>query len=94
MLLRYNGTDLRRRDDLKLVAPGDSAPARVPVRIWRLVQEEGASVVRTLDLTVRPGPLGVTLANEPAPVAGSSEGYRTDEEAAVRARLQELGYID
>ena len=26
--------------------------------------------------------------------SGEVYGYRTDEEAAVRARLQELGYID
>jgi tetratricopeptide (TPR) repeat protein len=69
VLLRYNGTDLRRPDDLALVASGDNPKARVPVRVWRLDREGATPVARTLELTVRPGPLGVTLAKEPAPVA-------------------------
>jgi hypothetical protein len=69
VLLRYNGTDLRRRDDLAPVAPGDDPQARVPVRIWRLDREASVPAARIVDLTLRPGPLGITVASEPAPEA-------------------------
>ncbi len=69
VLLRYGATDLQRREDLALLPPGDNPKARISVRIWRLDQESNPPVARTHDLTVRPGPLGVNLAKDTAPVA-------------------------
>jgi len=69
VLLRYGNTELRSRDDLRIQLPGDDRKARVPVTVWRLERKDGQLVANPMELTVGPGPLGVTLASEPAPVA-------------------------
>jgi hypothetical protein len=83
VLLRYQGTDLRRLDDLKPVPASDNPQMRIPVRIWRLDRAEGGAGARTLELTVRPGPLGIALAKEPAPVA-LDRRRRTEAELSPR----------
>jgi tetratricopeptide (TPR) repeat protein len=57
VLLSYNGVKLNALADLKLVAEGQQIPAQA----WRDGQ--------VLDLTLKPGKLGVAIANDPAPTA-------------------------
>jgi tetratricopeptide (TPR) repeat protein len=83
ILLRYGDAELRGKDDLAPRPPGDDPQARVPVRVWRLDQEGSVPAARTLDLTVRPGPLGITVANEPAPQA-LERRHRIEAESARR----------
>jgi Flp pilus assembly protein TadD len=83
VLLRYHGTDLHRPDDLKTLPPGDDPKTRVVLKVWRLEQEGDELNARTLDLTVRPGPLGVILAREAAPVA-LAERRRLEVQTAQR----------
>jgi tetratricopeptide (TPR) repeat protein len=60
VLLRYGNTELKRPADLALLPPSDR-DQRVAVRVWR----DG----KTFERQVRPGPLGVVVADEPAPRA-------------------------
>ena len=60
VLLRYAGTRLGTRDEL-LTALLQPTGGDRPLTVWR----EG----RTLEITVPPGPLGVAVDNQPAPVA-------------------------
>jgi tetratricopeptide (TPR) repeat protein len=68
VLLKYADTELKAPADLK-AAIAAALKAEVPVQVWR----EGATFSRR----VRPGPLGVVLANDPAPKA-LAERYRLD----------------
>jgi tetratricopeptide (TPR) repeat protein len=69
VLLRYNGTTLASRTDLKTLPESDDAAKRVPVTVWR----EG----KTLDKELRPGKLGAVLASAPAPQALAAK-YEAD----------------
>jgi CHAT domain-containing protein len=57
VLLEYNGTPLKTRADLKVVA-ADGGPKKVPVKLWR------AGETRAVEVAA--GPLGVRLDNRPA----------------------------
>src|SRR5262249_10843039 len=57
VLLDYNGTPLKGRDDLRPVA-ADGGPKNVPLRLWRAGEE------RTVEVAA--GPLGVGLDPRPA----------------------------
>jgi CHAT domain-containing protein/Flp pilus assembly protein TadD len=57
VLLEYNGTTLKTRDDLKVVAAG-GGPNKVPLKLWR------AGEVRPIEVAA--GPLGVGLDTRPA----------------------------
>ncbi|MGH7171331.1 MAG: CHAT domain-containing protein, partial [Gemmataceae bacterium] len=61
VLLRYNGCDLAGPADLKTLPPSKEANKPVTVTVWR----DG----KTFERQVRPGRLGVVVANEPAPKA-------------------------
>jgi tetratricopeptide (TPR) repeat protein len=61
VLLRYNDIVLQKLDDLKMEPPSPNAKARITVAVWRAGE--------TLTVEVLPGPLGVSLAKEPAPEA-------------------------
>jgi CHAT domain-containing protein len=61
VLLRYGDTDLNKPADLKPQPEAKDPDKRVPVVVWR----EGT----TGKLQVRPGKLGVGIAQEPAPKA-------------------------
>ncbi len=61
VLLRYSGTDLAGSADLKTLPESGDAAKRVAVTVWR----EG----KTFEKQLRPGKLGMVLANEPAPQA-------------------------
>jgi tetratricopeptide (TPR) repeat protein len=76
VLLKYADTDLKAPTDLKAAIAAAAASAEVPVQVWR----EGTPFSRR----VRPGPLGVVLANEPAPKA-LAERYRLDRVLASRS---------
>src|SRR5262249_46729346 len=67
VLLRYNGVQLRRFEDLQVVAQGKDL---VPVQIWREGQRQ--------DRSVATGPLGIALAKEPA-----AQAIRRQREAEV-----------
>jgi tetratricopeptide (TPR) repeat protein len=69
VLLRYNGTFLASRADLKGVPESNDPATRVPVTVWR-----GG---KTTELEMRPGRLGVVVANEPAPQALAAK-YEAD----------------
>ncbi len=58
VLLAYNGSPLKKKEDLKVVAEGDKP---IPVDLWR----DG----RTSRRDLAPGPLGVVLDPRPAPEA-------------------------
>jgi tetratricopeptide (TPR) repeat protein len=70
VMLRYNRVALTARDDLKILPESDDTTKRVAVTVWR----DG----KTLDKELRPGKLGVVLANDPAPqaLAAKYEGDR------------------
>jgi CHAT domain-containing protein len=57
VLLEYNGTPLKARDDLKLIA-AEGGPKRVPLKLWR------AGETRSIEAAA--GPLGVQLDTRPA----------------------------
>jgi tetratricopeptide (TPR) repeat protein len=61
VLLRYDQTLLTRRDDLKPRPAGNDPEATLPVEVWRNGQ--------TLTRQLRPGKLGVVVAEAPAPEA-------------------------
>jgi tetratricopeptide (TPR) repeat protein len=61
VLLRYNDNDLLRPADLKPLPESPEIEKRVAVTIWRDGQ--------TSERQIRPGKLGVVLADEPAPQA-------------------------
>lgn len=69
VLLRYNGSTLSARNDLKALAESEVAPRCVPVTFWR----EG----KEFDRQLRPGKLGVVFADEPAPQALTAK-YEVD----------------
>jgi hypothetical protein len=69
VLLRYNGAALAARVDLTTLPEADEPVRQVSVSVWR----EG----RTLERQLRPGKLGVVLANDPAPQALTSK-YEAD----------------
>jgi len=73
VLLAYNGTALKTKDDLKVVADGQKP---IGVEVWR----DGLSSRRDL----APGKLGVVLDLRPAPIAIAEE--RKLQEALVAAR--------
>jgi tetratricopeptide (TPR) repeat protein len=61
VLLRYQETSLKTSADLRPSAPDADAKLRIPVEVWRAGE--------TLTVEMLPGPLGVSLAKEPAPEA-------------------------
>ncbi len=63
VLLRYSDTDLAAPKDLKPQPESNDSDKRLPVIVWR----EGQKLPRPV--LVRPGKLGVVLAQEPAPQA-------------------------
>jgi hypothetical protein len=69
VLLRYNGTTLASRTDLKALPESDDVAKRVAITVWR--------AGKTLDKELRPGKLGVALANDPAPQALAAK-YEAD----------------
>jgi CHAT domain-containing protein len=69
VLLKYGDVELKTPADLKAAMASVAGKADIAVQLWR----EGA----TKEQRVRPGPLGVVLANEPAPKA-LAERYRLD----------------
>jgi tetratricopeptide (TPR) repeat protein len=75
VLLRYNGADLVARTDLKTLPESDDADRRVPVTVWR----DG----KTIEKELRPGKLGVVLADDPAPKA-LAELRKLDQRLASR----------
>jgi tetratricopeptide (TPR) repeat protein len=77
VLLRYGGTDLAGPADLKTRPVAKDAEARVAVTLWR----DG----RRLQRQIRPGPLGVVLADRPAPQA-LAEQRRLDRRLVAAAR--------
>ncbi len=78
VLLQYAGAKLAALDDLqKQVQAGDPKAKSVAVAVWR----EGT----TLDLTLKPGPLGVGLNNQPAAAALLARARATPCSAAPEA---------
>jgi hypothetical protein len=77
VLLRYGGTDLKGPGDLKVLPASDAPAQRVAVTVWR----QG----KTFERQVRPGQLGVVLADRPAPQA-LAEQRRLDKRVASAAR--------
>jgi CHAT domain-containing protein len=73
VLLRYHETDLAGPADLKPLPPSEDVAQRIGVTVWR----DG----KTLQRQVRPGPLGVVLAQAPAPKA-LTEQRRLDRQLA------------
>jgi CHAT domain-containing protein len=63
VLLRYQDTALKTLADLstQIQAPPPDTKTRFPVQVWRAAE--------TLTVEVLPGPLGVSVAREPAPEA-------------------------
>jgi tetratricopeptide (TPR) repeat protein len=82
VLLMYAGVELKTPEDLK-TAVAAGATADITVQVWR----EG----KTLERRVRPGPLGVVLAREPAPRA-LAERYRLDR--VLRGRRGDDGWSE
>jgi CHAT domain-containing protein len=76
VLLRYGNTDLNKPGDFKPLPESSDADERVSVIVWR----DG----RTSKRQVRPGKLGVGIANEPAPQA-LAEQRRIDHWLASRS---------
>jgi tetratricopeptide (TPR) repeat protein len=58
VLLRYQDTPLKTAADLRPQAPSADAKTRIPVEVWRAGE--------ALRVEVLPGPLGVSVAKEPA----------------------------
>ena len=77
VLLTYDGTELRQRQDLKPRPEGTDADARVKVILWR-----GGKALRG---RLRPGKLGVVLADDPAPIA-LAESRRRDRHLLAASR--------
>jgi tetratricopeptide (TPR) repeat protein len=75
VLLRYNGADLSVRADLKPLPESDDADKRVAATAWR----DG----KTFECRLRPGKLGVVLADDPAPKA-LADLRRLDRRLATR----------
>jgi hypothetical protein len=75
--LRYGEVDLAGPADLKPLPPAKDPEARVAVTVWR----DG----RTLQRQVRPGPLGVVLAEVPAPQALAAQ-RKLDQRLMAAAR--------
>jgi CHAT domain-containing protein/tetratricopeptide (TPR) repeat protein len=69
VLLKYGEVELKTSADLKAAIAAVDGKADIAVQLWR----EGA----TKEQLVRPGPLGVIVASEPAPKA-LAERYRLD----------------
>src|SRR5262249_21981719 len=65
VLLRYDQTRLTQRADLTTLPESNDANAKVEVEVWR--EEQGKE--KTFTKQVRPGKLGVLVADEPAPQA-------------------------
>jgi tetratricopeptide (TPR) repeat protein len=76
VLLQYGGKDVQRPDDLKTLLQAAEATRPVPVMLWR----NGDQLRRE----VRPGKLGVVLADKPAPEA-LAELRRLDRRLASRS---------
>jgi tetratricopeptide (TPR) repeat protein len=79
VLLAYNGTALRRREDLKVV-PEPGQP--VPVELWR----DGQVTRRDLP----PGKLGVVVDSRPAPAAIAEQRKLKQVLAAARSGTEDL----
>jgi hypothetical protein len=77
VLLSYGGTELKVPADLKVPPATDDPAQRVAVTVWR----EG----KTFERQLRPGKLGVVLADQPAPQA-LAEQHRLDQWLASAAR--------
>jgi hypothetical protein len=77
VLVRYGGADLKGPADLKVLPESDDPARRVAVTVWR----QG----KTFERQVRPGKLGVALADRPAPQA-LAEQRRLDRRLASAAR--------
>jgi tetratricopeptide (TPR) repeat protein len=75
VLLKYGDVELKTPADLKAAVAATDARADIPVQVWR----EG----KTIERLVRPGPLGVVVASEPAPRA-LAERYRLDRVLSTR----------
>jgi hypothetical protein len=76
VVLRYQTTVLKTAADLRSQMQAEGAGTRLPVEVWR----EG----ETLTVEVLPGPLGVTVALEPAPKALAARRRMEAEVAASR----------
>jgi len=75
VLLRYNEIDLASRADLKVLPESDDPAQRVTVTVWR----DG----KTFERQLRPGKLGVLIADDPAPKA-LADLRRLDKRLATR----------
>jgi tetratricopeptide (TPR) repeat protein len=75
VLLKYGDTDLKGPHDLKPEPPSEDPGRRIIVKLWR----DG----KVLDLRVRPGKLGMMIADKPAPEA-LREQRRLDSRLASR----------
>jgi tetratricopeptide (TPR) repeat protein len=76
VLLKYGDVELKTPADLKAAVAAADAKADIPVQVWH----DG----KTTERQVRPGPLGVVVASEPAPKA-LAERYRLDRVLASRS---------
>jgi tetratricopeptide (TPR) repeat protein len=81
VLLKYGDVELKTSADLKAAIAAVDGKADIAVQLWR----EGA----TKEQLVRPGPLGVIVASEPAPKA-LAERYRLDR--VLRSRSGDDGW--
>ena len=85
VLLTYAGADLTTVEQLREVIAANAGKENIPVTVWIADGGQGKTVTRF----VRPGPLGVALATDPAPVALAAR-HKLDLAVAAATRGPDL----
>jgi tetratricopeptide (TPR) repeat protein len=84
VLLKYADVELKTPADLKAAVAAAEGKGDIPVQLWR--------AGRTTERQVRPGPLGVVVATEPAPKALAAR-YRLDRVLSSRSGDDDWGQL-